>query len=241
MEVGIDQGLIPPAPNPLRLSPQEELAIANCDDTRPLKVVFVGNFQQQGLHNKAHRDRHGGVRVSYLPFHDPSEGVVIIKRDELDDLGSIVTKDNQTLTATYQSLLRSTKFALVPRGDVKFSYRITEALSAGAIPVFHTDDYLLPFRPELVDWNRCGLFFPEKDAGKFTMDRLQTLLNNATKLCAMRQYCYFEIYKKYVSTPTQQITGLVEGLEALARKGPKEHAGVVCNKTSVKSLDCSPR
>ena len=165
----------------------------------------------------------------------------MLHTNDLDKMGSIISTNNETIleNPSYHSLLRNTKFALVPRGDNKFSYRFTEALSAGAIPIFHGDNHVLPFRPELVDWNRCGLVLPEKDAGETTLAKIEELLKQPKKLCSMRQYCYFEIYQKYVATPTKQINGLLEGLEALAKGPRKEHVGLVCNETSIESLDCN--
>ena len=142
--------------------------------------------------------------------------------------------------ATWKRVMRSTKFALAPRGDNKFSYRFTEALSAGAIPVFHGDGYIFPFRPEIVDWNKCALILPEKDAGQTAMDLIHELLASPEKMCKRRQYCYFEIYQKYMATNTRIINGLVEGLEALARGERKPPAGYFCNKTSIENFDCNP-
>jgi Exostosin family len=51
---------------------------------------------------------------------------------------------------TYTDLLKQSKFAAVPRGDNLYSYRFTEVLAAGAIPVlFANPDWVLPFRTEL--------------------------------------------------------------------------------------------
>ena len=61
---------------------------------------------------------------------------------------------------TYQEALQQTVFALAPRGDNKFSYRFTEVLSAGAILVVHADDWVWPFRPELIDWD--AVIFPKR-------------------------------------------------------------------------------
>ena len=137
MYVRTDQGLMPPAPRPARLSREAERAIASCDAERrrPLKAVLVANFEQEGLiKNLAHRRRHfgsrGGVRTAYLPFHDPAEGFVIVKRSQLQRLRRLVDGDNRTVLEepTYDNLLSSAKFALLPRGDAKWSYRFTEAV-----------------------------------------------------------------------------------------------------------------
>ena len=65
--------------------------------------------------------------------------------------------------------------------------------------------------------------------------------NATAELCARRKYCYFDIYQKYAASAAREIDGLVEGLEALARGERKPHVGYFCNKTSIKSLDCSPK
>ena len=252
MDIDRDQGLVAPTPTTIHLSKAEKAAIANCEaDTdpskRPLKVAYVGNFRDgknndfKQAHNQAVQK---GARGSYKPFHNPKEGIVVFDRmiEQNDEI--YIQGENNTgyglKNATYKRVMRTTKFALVPRGDNKFSYRFTEALSAGAIPVFHGDGYIFPFRPEIVDWNKCALILPEKDAGQTAMDLIHELLASPEEMCKRRQYCYFEIYEKYVSTNTRIITGLVEGLEALARGERKPPAGYFCNKTSIENFDCNP-
>jgi len=287
MNIDRDQGLIPPAPNPVRLTSQEEEAIRTCqadaipelgqEPQRPLSVTYTGNFRSG--QNSAFHAVYSGARGSYRPFHDPAAGRIILNgAAELENhepypvavhsfgsSGSNNTTNNNGVSGggnsndddpriivlenlSYSDTLRKTKFALVPRGDNKFSYRFHEALSAGAIPVYHGDNHMLPYRPEVVDWKRCGLVLPEKDAGNVTLNLIDELLyspssfegNINTRLCQMRQYCYFGIYKKYVATEKGQIDGLLAGLEALARGERKPQAGVVCTEDSVKSLDCNP-
>ena len=60
----------------------------------------------------------------------------------------------------YGDLLTHTRFALIPRGHGLFSYRLTEALSAGAIPVILADGLVLPF-DELINWNAISIRIPE--------------------------------------------------------------------------------
>ena len=255
MNIDKDQGLIAPAVTSIRLSRKEQDSIANCDaDTdpsrRPFNVVYIGNFRSgsNSEFRKAHDVR--GARGAYEQYHNPEEGFVIFEiniwKDETKTI-SIKGKNDTILynvkNPSYKRLMRTTKFALVPRGDNKFSYRFTEALAAGAIPVFHGDDYMFPFRPEVVDWNRCALILPEKDAGNATMEIINDYLTNPGKtkeMCARRQYCYFEIYRKYIENSADTITGLVEGLEALARGERKPHAGFKCNNTSIENLECNP-
>ena len=139
---------------------------------------------------------------------------------------------------SYVDVLAETAFGLTPRGDNKFSYRFTEVLSAGAIPVYHGDNYVFPFRPEIIDWTKCAVILPEQDAGQKTVDYIRQL--TIKERCTMRNYCYFGIYKKYVATERGQLNGLLEGLEALAQGQRTPFAGIRCNTTSIQNLDCNP-
>ena len=59
---------------------------------------------------------------------------------------------------TCGEVLHTGRFLLTPRGDNKFSFRFAEVLAASGIPVYHTDNYLFPFRPEMIG---CGKLCPE--------------------------------------------------------------------------------
>ena len=60
---------------------------------------------------------------------------------------------NYTASVTYSDVLLGSTFSFAPGGGGTTSYRFTEALSAGSIPVV-TSDFLSPMYPE-VDWNPC--------------------------------------------------------------------------------------
>ena len=102
----------------------------------------------------------------------------------------------------------------------------------GTIPVYHGDNYVLPFRPELIDWNKCAIILPEKDAGNVTMNYIEhKLLPDPERMCRMRNYCYFEIYKKYIETDIRIIDGLVKGLDLVAKGHVSTFRGHQCNHT----------
>jgi len=63
-------------------------------------------------------------------------------------------KGNSTsFEAIYEELLMNSTFFFCPGGGGTNSYRFTEVLAAGGIPVV-TSDFLPPFRPE-IDWRPC--------------------------------------------------------------------------------------
>lgn len=59
----------------------------------------------------------------------------------------------------YDNLL-DTVFALVPRGDERWSFRFLEAVGAGAIPVIVADGLTLPFE-NIIDWDSLVVRIPE--------------------------------------------------------------------------------
>ena len=61
----------------------------------------------------------------------------------------------------YSELMMNSKFVFCPGGGGVHSYRFTEALSAGAIPVV-TPELLPPFFPEM-DWSGCLVRVSEED------------------------------------------------------------------------------
>lgn len=105
--------------------------------------------------------------------------------------------------------------------------------------MYHGDNYVLPFRPELFDWGKCAILLPEKDAGNVTMTLLNKLLSDPDTTCTMRNYCYFEIYKKYIETDEGIIDGLVKGLDLVAKGHATKFQGFRCNYTDTGKLGCN--
>lgn len=114
-------------------------------------------------------------------------------------------------------MLSDSIFAAVPRGDCKYSYKFTEALSAGAIPVYLGDNWVWPFRAELVKWEECAVILPERDVDH-TMQVLKEI--SPQERCERRKKCY-SIYKAYMETGVGTIDGLVEGLHRVAELDAK--------------------
>jgi hypothetical protein len=185
---GLDQGMPPPAVNPVRLTASQKQDIEECrEDSRPNLLVFAGNFRDKS-------------RKALKKLHNVKKGVLIFRREE---------RAKYLNGTSFEDLMAGSKFAASPRGDNRFSYRFTEILSAGAIPVVHSDGWVLPFRKELVDWKECAVHIPEKHVNR-TLEILSQI--DDKKRCQMRKRCY-EIYQKYMRTADGTIAGIVEGME----------------------------
>ena len=230
-----DQGLAPPIPKPVNLTDTQVQDIHTCaaENNRPFYFVYAGNFRSGD--NADFNRRHGGARGSYRRFNDNRRIVVsrYFNRQEF----------NQSALSnySYQDFMARAVFALAARGDNKFSYRFTEVLSAGAIPVVHADDWVWPFRPEVINWTECAVILPEKDAGNTTLAYLDTI--SLEQRCRMRQACY-RIYKDYVETTVGTINGLVQGLERVQTQQQGGGSllklqGVRCDEFANASRDCN--
>jgi len=218
-----DQGMIPPPVKRVTLTQEEEQDIQTCaaETKKRFHVSYVGNFRSNG----------SGARSKYKDLHDNNK-IIILRYFMASEM------QNSTIAnLTYEEVLKMSEFGLSPRGDNKYSFRFTEVLSAGTIPIYHADDYVYPFRPEVVDWQKCAIILPEKMAGQPTLDFIANMTTE--ERCKRRQYCYFDIYKQYIETPRKMLNGYINGLESMKRRKMLiPFAGVRCNSTLIQSKEC---
>lgn len=93
------------------------------------------------------------------------------------------TKDNST---GYRTILKSCDFGLSPRGDTHYSFRTTELLNMGVIPVIFDDQQKDPYNVPLKEW---AIRVPEKDIyqldeiiSKFSKKQICQLKKNGQKM-----------------------------------------------------------
>lgn len=179
-----DLGLPPPAGKLIHLTPQQIHDIETCNETsRLLLYTFAGAFGR------------GKVRSVLKPLHNGKDVLIV---------GN--TKD---VNMTYDDFLLKSKFTGTPMGDNLFSYRFTEAMSAGGIPVVHADHWVLPFSSRLINWNKCAVIIPQARANE-TIEILSRI--SAQQRCEMRK-CVLEAYQRFMSTPERTIDGIVQSLQ----------------------------
>lgn len=71
-----------------------------------------------------------------------------------------IDADSGQVDRAYVDMMEQSIFAIVPRGDAEFSYRLLEAMSFGCIPIILADGLVLPF-DRLIDWPKISLHMPE--------------------------------------------------------------------------------
>ena len=112
------------------------------------------------------------------------------------------------------NLLRSSRFAGAPRGDCLYSYRFSEVLSAGAMPVVYADGWILPYTEDVVDWNDVSVLLPQVEVNR-TMDVLKSF--DSDRLCEMQQKVV-QFYDDYVRDSDARLRGILKALEGRLRR-----------------------
>jgi len=233
-KVSYDMGLPPPAVNPIRLSLAQQRAILEQD----CGAASHDKFHRPGTSNHRRRRRRMShnmtnyttvVRNSstsppdsyFLSFvgnnRDPArQGLMDMDNLTLGVLARFphqVQDDPLLQNETYVTILQKSIFAAVPRGDNLFSYRFTEVLSSGSIPVVYADGWVLPFRPELVDWPKeCAVVIPQAKVAD-TLSILHKI--PVQEQCRRRKRCY-ELYLKYMVNPEGTIAGILDSLDRVS-------------------------
>ncbi|KAL3156405.1 hypothetical protein ABBQ38_000718 [Trebouxia sp. C0009 RCD-2024] len=90
------------------------------------------------------------VRKSLATLHNESAGILILDSSK------------QNAGYDFDDLTTNSKFTLVVRGDVQYSYRFTEAVCSGAVPILVADGWVPPFTT-LVPFEAYGLRILEEE------------------------------------------------------------------------------
>lgn len=217
LNLGVDMGMPPLAPNPVLLEEHERESIASCQadlnqTIRPLLLSFRGvPWPWAPVRSKL-------VELGYQRSDVYAFGQSAPK-------GKLHSTHNQWIQVrnakrlnkarySYRSLLTNAKFSAAPRGDQLYSYRFTEILSAGAIPVVYSDGWVLPYTKELVDWRDYMVVIAENQVNQ-TFDILSRI--SPERRCRMRQKGQ-DMYQKYMSSTGALLQGVLDVLEIRRQK-----------------------
>ena len=111
--------------------------------------------------------------------------------------------------------MRHSHFAIAPRGDRVYSYRVVEAMAMGSVPVVLADGYVFPFE-DVINWTAAAVHVPEADVA--SLPRILAALPLA-HVCEMR-VAAFNAYEQYLASPAKWAAA-IEATIARGRAGPK--------------------
>lgn len=154
-----------------------------------VKIASLHTFQTKHYENSKETNENGGKLVSAVPLWRQSKDL-------------------------YYNLLRSSRFAGAPRGDNLYSYRFSEILSAGAIPVVYADGWVLPYSADVVNWDDISVLIPQQKVNQ-TID----ILNNYSqdRICKMQKKA-LQFYNEYVKDSHGRLRGILKVLEGRSRR-----------------------
>ena len=196
---------IPPLPiKPVVLNATEREDIANCrvgNGTRPHLFFFKG------------RPRFAEFGDYFGPLHGTQGIYANFGVDHYEFNVTEVSLEKQR-GDQYMNLLRSSRFAGSPRGDNLYSYRFSEILSAGAIPVVFADGWIMPYTSDVVDWNDVAILLPQGDVNR-TVDIMRSYSDD--RMCEMH-ITVLQFYDEYVRDSHARLRGILKVLEGRMRR-----------------------
>jgi len=209
----VDIGLPIPAIMPVTLMPHERYWIHHCHDNNRGLRFYKFSFQGQGNFG---RDR----------LRDLDNGNdVLVNIKAMQSYGPGINTTSSKLN-DYADLLRNTQFAAAPRGDCLWSYRFSEIMSAGAIPVVYANDWLPPFSStadpdRIVNWEKCALFIGEEDSEvNRTIDTINQISNDAR--CEMMN-CALDFWDKFASSRDGWLKAILLWVNRGVHQVPKQN------------------
>ena len=140
----------------------------------------------------------------------------------------------------YDDLMLHSEFVLVPRGNGMYSYRLSEAIASGAIPVVIADHYTLPFS-EFLNWKDFAVIVPEHEMldipnilSQITPDQRRILRCNLFKVWRH----HFLNIDKHISSTLEVLSRRVYGFRGIrSTEGYLGHAGTYTTAFEVKEAD----
>jgi hypothetical protein len=179
------------------LTKKEEDDIQFCNESaRPILISFSGHVSR----SQTRRDL----------FSINNGTQVLILRDQ--QAQSYFNISDPGLA--YSKLAKMSSFSAVGRGDNLFSYRFSEVMACGSIPVVYSDDWMLPFGEALINWTEVAVVIREVD----TLNTVSILSNISLEDRCKRRQRALQIYRLYIETGTGTIDGIIETFERSAKQ-----------------------
>ncbi|KAG0556237.1 hypothetical protein KC19_11G037500 [Ceratodon purpureus] len=152
---------------------------------------YLGNFDGAFRSSDEFRGLHNGEDVVVATTCRQYTNNKIL--EEHPELGIHCDEDRELYTKFGFKDLMNTTFGLAPAGRQPASYRLIEVMSAGAIPVLITDNYVKPL-DTYIHWHDCLLEFPTSEIPRI----IPALRALTTKDILYRQENCLRIYNEFL-------------------------------------------
>lgn len=137
-----------------------------------------------------------GVRLAIFALHNGRDIMCVDSSEEIAGVRAQNGVGYAPADEAAKELHASSRFALCPRGDAVYSFRMAEALSCGAVPVIIGDGWVLPFS-ELLDYRQMCICVREtpEELGALTQ-RLRALTDAQVRAYQAAGRAAFETHMK---------------------------------------------
>lgn len=142
------QGISMPPPAHHVIMP---VASLNASEKEALKVLSYKGLSKEYLLTFKGNFKSHPIRRNVSSLHNAAEGIVVVDSSQ-----------RASRAWNYVDLMSRSEFALVIRGDVEFSYRFTEVVCSGSIPVLVSDGWIVPFS-SLISFENYGVRIPQQE------------------------------------------------------------------------------
>tara|TARA_X000000950_G_scaffold289542_1_gene415260 strand:+ start:12118 stop:12999 length:882 start_codon:yes stop_codon:yes gene_type:complete len=122
---------------------------------KKIKVGYIGRNTHQ-------------IREDLLKVYQHHDGYELI-----DFLGISASKKDNKL---FKKLTSQSIFTLCPRGYGPTSFRLYESINLGSIPIYISDDFILPFQDK-IEWDKLAVLIKHEDIGSLH-EKVEKILNN---------------------------------------------------------------
>jgi hypothetical protein len=216
-----DQGLVPPAL--LKCSWSAVKAQESCR-SRPILLSFAGKIVRasarldlETINNDKDVLVGGWEKPPVWMKMNPNETArAFLKLASLSNFGATPRGKRPVSQNVPLFGCRNSFFAvsslLLSTGDNLFSYRLTETMSCGAIPVVYADNWKLPFGDRLINWSSIAIRIPENQANR-SLEVLGKI--SQEEVCAMQERVKI-VYDRYMRDGAAVIRGIIENFELTA-------------------------
>ena len=125
---------------------------------------FLGTSAGTGAPRNTHK-----IREELLKIYQHLDGYELINY-----FGTSASKKDNKL---FRKLTSKSIFTLCPRGYGPTSFRLYESINLGSIPIYISDDFILPFQDK-IDWDKLALLIKLEDIDSIHKKVEKILYNN---------------------------------------------------------------
>ena len=169
---------------------------------RNIFLSFKGNFNSSKKRKK--------ILQNFIKEKNKLKDIYTRSKIIILDSKKILNNDRLDEKYSYDNIMKNSIFGILVEGDLPWTYRLTELINSGIIPIIvETETNILPFI-QFIDYSKFSFVIKEKDISDFIIN-LPIIYNQIKE--GQRDYMLQELYnvnQKYFINRKSQMTTMIE-------------------------------